>query len=187
MTLRAIIADFLGGERYSLGFYASRGFTLFTSMLVLGLLLWETTSLYARLARSNAMLQRERDNKLMNLQAAVASISHEIKQPLAAIAMNGAAAQRFLELSPPILGEARSALNDLVRDSHRMGEILDNIHHLFGKGEREKEPIDMNEVVLAALRLLRGELTDHCVEAVVELASEPPHVKGHRVQLQESS
>jgi C4-dicarboxylate-specific signal transduction histidine kinase len=131
------------------------------------------------------MLQRERDNKLMNLQAAVASISHEIKQPLAAIAMNGAAAQRFLELSPPILGEARSALNDLVRDSHRMGEILDNIHHLFGKGEREKEPIDMNEVVLAALRLLRGELTDHCVEAVVELASEPPQVKGHRVQLQE--
>ena len=37
------------------------------------------------LAHSNRMLQRERDNKLMSLRAVMASISHEIKQPLSAI------------------------------------------------------------------------------------------------------
>src|SRR5215475_7773339 len=37
-------------------------------------------------------LQRERDNKLLNVEAATASIAHEVRQPLAAIATNGLAA-----------------------------------------------------------------------------------------------
>jgi hypothetical protein len=66
----------LGGARFSLGFYPGRSLALVTSTLVLSILLAETTRLYARLARSNMMLQRERNNKLMNLEAMAASISH---------------------------------------------------------------------------------------------------------------
>ena len=61
-----------------------------------------------RLAHSNLMLQRERDNKLMSLHAVVASISHEIKQPLTAIATNGVAARDLLKSAPPDLAEAQS-------------------------------------------------------------------------------
>ena len=40
-------------------------------------------------------LERERENKLMSLEAIMASIAHEVRQPLAAIATNGSAALRF--------------------------------------------------------------------------------------------
>ena len=56
---------------------------------VLAALFSERRENEARLARSNMMLQRERDNKLMNLEAMAASISHEVRQPLTAIATNG--------------------------------------------------------------------------------------------------
>ena len=50
----------------------------------------------------------------MNLQAVVASISHEVKQPLAAITANGSAALRFLKHAPPNLEEVRFSLDDMV-------------------------------------------------------------------------
>jgi hypothetical protein len=43
------------------------------------------------LTQSNMMLQRERDNRLINAQAITATIAHEVKQPLAAIVTNGGA------------------------------------------------------------------------------------------------
>src|SRR5712675_3169942 len=46
-------------------------------------------------------LKGERDNKLMNIEVVTASIAHEVRQPLAAVALNGSAAQRFLGRVPP--------------------------------------------------------------------------------------
>lgn len=152
---------------------------------VLAALFAERRDSEARLARSNAMLQRERDNKLMNLRTAIASISHEIKQPLSAIALNGAAARTLLESERPDLKEAQTALNDVISDSHRTGEILDNLRGLFGSSEQEKEPVDVNELILSALHLLRGELASHGIVVGVELAPELPFVMGSKVQLQE--
>jgi signal transduction histidine kinase len=152
---------------------------------VLAALFAERRESEARLARSNAMLQREQDNRLMTLRAAIASISHEIKQPLSAIALNGAVARRLLKSAPPDLGEVQSALDDVISDSHRTGQILDNLRQLFGEVEQVKEPVDVNDLILSALRLLRGELTSHGVAVAVELASELPLVLGSRIQLQE--
>ena len=55
----------LSSGRFTLGFYAGRMFSVITSTAVLGVLLAETTKLYAQLAHSNMLLQRERKNKLM--------------------------------------------------------------------------------------------------------------------------
>src|ERR1700722_12866499 len=52
-------------------------------------------------------LEGERDNKLMNIEAVTASIAHEVRQPLAAIAMNGEAALQFLEGVPLDIDEVR--------------------------------------------------------------------------------
>src|SRR6202040_417006 len=83
---------------------------------VLAALFAERRENEARLARSNAMLERERSNKLMSLAATAAAISHEMKQPLTAIAANGIASLRLLETAPPDLAEARSAVNDVISD-----------------------------------------------------------------------
>ena len=152
---------------------------------VLAALFAERRKSEARLARSNALLQRERDNRLMTMRAAIASISHEIRQPLSAIALNGATARQLLNSASPDLDEVQSALDDVISDSHRTSLILDNLRQLFGEAEQVKEPTDVNNLILSALRLLRGELTGHGVAVAVELASELPLVMGSRIQLQE--
>ncbi len=152
---------------------------------VLAALFSERRESEARLARSNMMLQRERDNKLMNLEAMAASISHEVRQPLAAISVNSAAAMRFLGHTPPNLEEVRSALERIGTASHRADEVFDNIRTLFGSADQGQEPVDVNEMVRATLSALRGELDDRGVTARTELTFELPPVMGRRGQLQE--
>jgi GAF domain-containing protein len=86
-----------------------------------------------QLDRSVTDLQRERNNKLMNLEALAASISHEVRQPLASIATHGGAALRFLAHAPPNVEEIRSSLSWMISDSHRASQVFDNIRALFGK------------------------------------------------------
>jgi signal transduction histidine kinase len=138
-----------------------------------------------RLARSNMMLEHERENKLMNLEAMVASIAHEVRQPLAAIATSGSAALRFLGRAPPDLEEIRSNLNLMVGESHRASQVFDNIRALFGKADKEHAPVDVNEITLEVLRTLGGELKDRGITTRTELMRELPLVMGHRGQLQE--
>jgi Membrane-associated sensor, integral membrane domain len=71
-----------GSARFTLGWHVGRLYSLITSVAVLVLLLQETNRLYARLARSNLLLERERDNKLMNAEAITAAIAHEVRQPV---------------------------------------------------------------------------------------------------------
>ena len=182
----ALISELaLASVRFSLGFYVSRLFSFATSTIVLVVLLAETTGLYTRLALANTMLRRERDNKLMNLAAAVASISHEVKQPLAAIVMRASTALRFLGHSPPDLEKARSALNKIVNDGHRASEIFNNIRDLFRASDRGRAKIDVNEIVLSVLDITQRELTEHHITTRTELMLEAPSVMGHRGQLQE--
>src|SRR5262245_12670844 len=137
------------------------------------------------LAHSNTMLERERDNKLLNAQALTAAIVHEVRQPLGAISVNASAALRFLGKTPPELAEVRAALNDMKSDSHRTSEVLEGIRALFGKSNQKREQVEVNELVLGVLQSSRKELEDHGVETRLELASELPLVEGHGRQLEE--
>ena len=87
--------------RWSVFWYCGRVFAALATIVILIFLLSETTVLYWRLARSNMMLERERDSRIMNAQAITAAIAHEIRQPLTAIATNANAALRWLGRDAP--------------------------------------------------------------------------------------
>ena len=148
-------------------------------------LLTEVLLLHVRVIRSNMMLEREQNNKLMNLEALAASISHEVRQPLTGIAATSSALLRFLEHTPPKLDRVRSAAEKIVAASHRASQMLDDIRNLFGTAERQSGPINLNNLVRGALRTLDGQLKDHNVVTRVDLASKLPPVMGHSGQLQE--
>jgi signal transduction histidine kinase len=152
---------------------------------VLASLFSERRESEARLARSNMMLQRERDNKLMNIDAITSAIVHEVRQPLAAIAANGDAGIRWLSKTPPDFGEVRAAMTDMVRASHRASQVLESIRALFKNANLEAQPVDLNGITLGALDVLRAELKDHGIITRTELAPELPLVPGHSGQLQE--
>jgi signal transduction histidine kinase len=182
----ALISELaLASFRFSVGFYSSRVFSFVTSTVVLVVLLAETADLYKRLALANTLLRRERDNKLMNMAAVVASISHEVKQPLAAIVMRASTAVRFLGHAPPEVEKARSALNKIVHDGHRASEIFDNIRDLFRASDQGRARIDVNEIVSSTLETMQRELTEHRITTRTEFMPHSPGIMGHRGQLQE--
>jgi PAS domain S-box-containing protein len=78
-----------------------------------------------------AKLERERDNKLTNVEAIMAAIAHEVRQPLMAIVINGSAARRFLARVPADIDEATANLNRIITDCRRASEVFDSILTLF--------------------------------------------------------
>jgi signal transduction histidine kinase len=185
LMLEILLAGVLSSARFSLGFYSGRTLALVTSTIVLVILLAEMTRLYALLARSNLMLRREQNNKLMSLGALAASISHEVRQPLTSISVRGSALLRFVEGTPPKLDKIRSASEEIIAAAHRASQILDDIRQLFGSAERAQGPVDMNDLTVKALRALDSELKSHNVATRIQLASRLPPVMGHSGQLQE--
>ena len=153
--------------------------------LVLAALFAERKAHELHLTHSNMMLEREQNNKLMSMQAVTGSIAHELKQPLTAISANGETARLILGQAKPDLEAVRSALDSVVDDSHRAGQILSDIRALFSKTDREQKLVDVNEIASQVSRLLREQLKAHGVTTRIELASDLPPVRGHKGQLQE--
>jgi signal transduction histidine kinase len=137
-----------------------------------------------RLARANKMLQRERDNKLMNVGAAISAISHELKQPLTAIVTKGSAARRFLERAPADIPRVQAILGEIVGASFRANEVLENIHSLF-RHDQEPHSTDVNELVRESLRLMHEHFERHSITVLTQFAPDLPAVPAHKGQLQE--
>jgi C4-dicarboxylate-specific signal transduction histidine kinase len=117
-----------------------------------------------------------------------ASIAHEINQPIAGVVINGKTCLHWLarvkEESVELAG-AREALQRIIRDGNRAGEIVARIRALFKKTESAKEPLDLNETIQEVIVLTRSEMDRQQVALRLNLASDLPPVLGDRVQLQQ--
>jgi signal transduction histidine kinase len=177
--------DVLLYSRFTFGFYAGRGFSLVTSVVVLVVFLQEMTHLYARVARSNSALQRERNNRMMNLEAMAASIAHEVNQPLSALITNGGIGLLLLGTPGFNRTEMQDVFKRIVDDGHRASDIISSVRAMFRRGSRERRPVSIRDLVHGVLALLRGELKNHGVAVRVEVPEELPRVIADRVQLQQ--
>jgi two-component system sensor kinase FixL len=113
------------------------------------------------------------------------SLAHELNQPLTAILSNAQAAARFLARSPPDLEEVRESLVNIVESDKRAGEVIRRLRAMLRKEPPEFRQLDLNEVVLDVLRIIRSDLLNRNVETRLELAQQLPFVHGDRVQLQQ--
>jgi signal transduction histidine kinase len=182
-AIEIYLVAFPGLARFSVGWYAGRVFGFVSGSLVLFVLLYEITTLYARLLRAVFAQRREREARLMTGDAVSASIAHEIKQPLTGIVTNADAGLRWLERSMP--DQAKTALEQIVADGHRAGAIIDGVRAIFRKDARNSTSLAINDLIGEALALLRDELQKHRVSVQVELNEQLPRVMGDRVQVQQ--
>ena len=155
------------------------------AILVVSLSAYALAALFAERRDNATRLLRERDNKLMNAQAIVAAIAHEVRQPLTRITAGGSAAQRFLKMDPPEHDKARTALDGIVSAGHRTSEVIDGFRALFAKSDQSQQLVDINEIIRGALESMSSELADHHVEPRTQLMSELSYVYGNKGQLQE--
>ncbi len=181
----ALVGWILTPGRFSLAFYAGRSFLVITATVLLIVLLTETMTLYARLAVSIFAQRRERESRMMTMEALAASIAHELNQPLAALVGNGSAGLRWLDRPVPDLSEARASLQRIVRDGHRAAEVIESIRSLFRVADQERSPISINAIIFEVLDLVGAELRSERVHVVTDLAADLPMMSASKGQLQQ--
>jgi PAS domain S-box-containing protein len=124
-------------------------------------------------------------NRVATIGQLTGSIAHEVNQPIAATLTNAQAALRWLGAQSPDLEEVRQALDCIVKDTNRAGEVIGRIRALMRKAPRRKDSIDINEAVREVIELTRGETVKNSVSMHTELADGLPLIEGDRVQLQQ--
>jgi signal transduction histidine kinase len=183
--MELVFSGLLPSARFSVGFYAGRVLSLITSCIVLILLLEESMRLYAELARSNVMLLLERENRMMNMEAVAASISHELKQPLGSIALDSESAMLLIQRPQPDVQQMTEVLNDIVKATGRANDQLEGIRKLFGRNMQGEDFVDLNDIVVRTVVLFSGEFKSHDIDVRTERSATPPVIYGHRSQLQQ--
>ena len=113
------------------------------------------------------------------------AIAHEVNQPLTAILSNAQAALYLLEQEQPNLAEIRDALQDIVQEDNRAGEVVHRLRNLLKKGETRTERVDLNELVNQTITLLRSEMIGRRIVVETDLADDLPAMTGDPVQLQQ--
>jgi PAS domain S-box-containing protein len=124
-------------------------------------------------------------NRVSMMGELVASLSHEITHPIASARNNARAAWNFLDRQPPDLGEVREALDCIVGDTDRAGDIIDRIRDHMKKAPPRKEQFDLNEAINEVLVLGRGAITTNGVSVQTRLSEGLLPIHGDRVQLQQ--
>jgi PAS domain S-box-containing protein len=113
------------------------------------------------------------------------ALAHELNQPLTAILLNAQAVRLMLRQAEPDMDEVRQAIDDIVEEDTRAGEVISRLRRLLTKGPPKTETLDLNDVVRSALRLLRSEMINRRVRVNLLLADELPTIHGDAVQLQQ--
>jgi C4-dicarboxylate-specific signal transduction histidine kinase len=124
-------------------------------------------------------------NRLATAGILLASIAHEVNQPLTGIVLQAGAARQWLALREPSIEKARDALDQIERDGVRAGEIITTLRGMFKKETQARNSIDINKLILTVLVIVRHELLRHGVELRTELDESLPTLEGDRVQLQQ--
>ena len=109
-------------------------------------------------------------NRVSMMGELAASLSHEIAQPIASARNNARAAQNFLEMQPPDLGEVREALSCVVGDADRAGDIIDRIREQIKKAPPRKECFDLNVAINEVIVLARSVTLRNGVSVQTRLA-----------------
>ncbi len=109
-----------------------------------------------------------------------AALAHEINQPLAAVLTNGAAALRWLDRPEPDVAEARHAVQRIVENGRRAGDVVARLRALARGEQRVTAPLDLGAVVTDGLAVIEWDLAQCGV--AVDLAIDPalPEVTGDR-------
>ena len=123
--------------------------------------------------------------RVMTVGELVASIAHEVNQPLGAIVTNGQACVRLLSREVPDLDKSREVVGRIIKDGMRASEVIKRIRDLLHKTPSEKAPVNINETIQEVIALVSSDLLRSKVELKAELAADLPPVIGDRIQLQQ--
>jgi signal transduction histidine kinase len=124
-------------------------------------------------------------NRVSTMGELVASIAHELAQPITATTNNAKASLRWLQRDPPDLTQVRKGTESIIEAGVFASEIIDRLRSLHKKSSPKRELVAINDVISEMVLLLRGEANGYAVSIRTDLASDLPKITADRVQLQQ--
>ena len=124
-------------------------------------------------------------NRVTILGELSASLSHELKQPIAAAMLSANTTLEWLNRDEPNLERARETTSRILKYGTRATDIIDRLRSLYKKTPLKHELVDVNEVIGEMSILLRGEANRYGVSIRTDFAGDLPKVMADRVQLQQ--
>jgi len=127
-------------------------------------------------------------NKTAGMGALVASLAHELNQPLNVIQTNAGMIELVLNDHESKLDQdprIDKAMTGLRKANHRAATIISTLRNMFGHGRKTVSVFDFNELVNDVLLLTQPTLNQHGIELQLQLHPQPLKITGDKSQLQQ--
>ena len=170
--------------RFTANWYFAVVVVLLSHLFLMIALIAESSRLYARLAVATAAEKREREARLMSMDAVTAAIAHEVGQPLSAVILNASAGLDWLNRDAPEPEKAIKALRATIDDGRRTFDVIKSIRAQFAKGPGPATEFSLNDLVRETASLLSREMTGKKISVELSLDAALPPIRGDRVQIQ---
>ena len=115
----------------------------------------------------------------------IASVTHEISQPLSAIDASSSAGLRWLQRDTPNLEEAVVSLEKVRSCAMRARKIIDDLRALNSHSAMSLEDFDIHSAIREVVLLSRPRIEELGASVAFTGMSAPQQVMGDRVQIQE--
>jgi signal transduction histidine kinase len=126
-----------------------------------------------------------RVTRVTTLGELTAAIAHEVNQPLTGLVSSGNACLRWLAGEAPNLDAARRAVERMVRDGTRAGEVISRIRALVRKSSPRRDWLNVNDAINEVVALIRTEIQRNSISLQTQLSNDSPLILGDRIQLQQ--
>lgn len=153
--------------------------------LLMGIVEDISDSKQAELELEEARIELARVMRVTAMGELVASITHEINQPLSAIVANSQAALKWLSYTPPNYSEVNASINNILRDGKRAAEVAIRIRGFMKRDPKHSELIDWSTLISDVLDFVHESIGKIGVELQTDVASHLPPLSSDRVQLQQ--
>ena len=119
-----------------------------------------------------------------------ATMSHELRQPLAAIRMNAEAGAKIAARGTGQFGDEEREIcgeifSEIVADDVLASDIITRVRALVRREELPQQPVDLNEICRTSARLLQYDALNRHAEIILALDPSLPTITGDPVQLQQ--
>ena len=127
-------------------------------------------------------------NKTAGMGALVASLAHELNQPLSVIQTNAGMIELVLNDHESKLDQdprIDKAMTGLRKANHRAATIISTLRNMFGSGRKTISSFDFNELVNDVLLLCQPTFNRQGIQVQIQLHSEALIFTGDKSQLQQ--
>jgi signal transduction histidine kinase len=158
---------------------------LFQAALIVGLLVNRKRRIRGEMEAIELRSTLAHSGRVTLLGQLASALAHELSQPLGAILRNAEAAEIMLQDASPDIEEMRAIIDDILRDDHRAGQVIDKLRSLLKNGSIDVQPVDLPEVIDGVLSLVQPDANSRHILISRSLPPDLPLACGDKIHLQQ--